>query len=168
MSLFLRLLLVVLWATACNSASAGISCSVTYLTGTSIAFMQYDPLNSSTGSMQLRLDCSATPPGGGTTTASMSLTNGSSGTCIGPTGRTMTQQGASPAATLGYNIYIGASSVEWGNAGCGTVPTVTLKVNPGSQSTATSTQTLRGVIPANQYVPVGTYSDALVLTIRFL
>jgi spore coat protein U-like protein len=167
MSLLLRLFLAVLGATACSSASAGISCSVTYLTGTSVPFTQYDPISSSTGSMQLRLDCSARPPGGGTATASMPLTNGSSGTCIGPTGRTMIQQGASPAATLGYNIYVGASSVEWGNAGCGTVPTVTLKVTPGSQPTARSTQTLRGVIPANQYVPAGAYSDTLVLTIVF-
>jgi spore coat protein U-like protein len=167
MSLLFRLLLAFLAAAACNSATAGISCSVTYLTGTSVPFTRYDPISSSTGSLQLRLDCSVRPPGGGTATASMPLTGGSSKSCIGPTGRTMIQQGASPQATLGYNIYVGGSSVEWGNAGCGTVPTVTLKVTPGIQPTASSTQTLRGVIPANQYVPEGAYSDTLVLTIVF-
>lgn len=168
MKTLVRVGLTALVAGVCNGAHAGISCTVTYLTGTSIPFTQYDPLASSTGSMQFRIDCNVAPPGGGSTTATMSLSNGSSGTCLGPTGRSMIRQNPPPAATLGYNIFVGASSVEWGNAGCGTAPTVTLKVNPGSNPTDTSTQTLRGVIPASQFVPDGTYSETLSLTIRFL
>ena len=164
----LRLGLAGLLAGACHGASAGIFCGVTYLTGTSIPFTPYDPLAGSTGSMQFRIDCNVVPPGGGSTTATMSLSNGSSGTCLGPLGRTMNRQNAPPAATLGYNIFVGASTVEWGNAACGTAPTVTLKVNPGSSPTDTSTQTLRGAIPTGQFVPDGTYSETLMLTIQFL
>jgi spore coat protein U-like protein len=167
MNTLLRLGVIALVSCACNGASAGISCGVTYLTGTSIPFTQYDPLGSSTGSMQFRIDCNVAPPGGGSTTATMSLSNGSSGTCLGPLGRSMIRQNPPPAATLGYNIFVGATSVEWGNVGCGTAPTVTLKVNPGSNPTDTSTQTLRGVIPANQFVPDGIYSETLNLTIQF-
>jgi spore coat protein U-like protein len=163
-----HLCLAVLLAGVCHGASAGISCGVTYLTGTAIPFTPYDPLGSSTGSMQFRIDCNVLPPGGGSTTATMSLSNGSSGTCLGPLGRSLIRQSAPPAATLGYNIFVGASSVEWGNAGCGTAPTVTLNVNPGSSPTDTSTQTLRGVIPSGQFVPDGTYSETLTLTIQFL
>ena len=167
MKTLFRLGLTTLVAVVCNSANAGISCGVTYLTGTAIPFTQYNPLASSTGSMQFRIDCSVLPPGGGSTTATMSLSNGSSGTCLGPTGRSMIRQNAPPAATLGYNIFVGASSVEWGNAGCGSAPTVTLKVNPGNNPNDTSTQTLRGVIPPNQFVPDGIYSETLSLTIQF-
>ena len=168
MKALVRLAIIPLVAGAWGAAHAGIACNVTYLTGTSIPFTQYNPLASSTGSMQFRIDCTLAPPGGGSTTATMNLSNGSSGTCLGPTGRSMIRQSAPPAATLGYNIFVGATSVEWGNAGCGTAPTVTLKVNPGSLPNDTSTQTLRGVIPANQFVPDGTYSETLTLTIQFL
>jgi spore coat protein U-like protein len=153
---------------AASPASAGISCAVSHTAGSAAAmnFLTYDPLTAATASITVTINCWVAPPGGGSTNWIMTLSNGS-GTCLGATGRKMSRQSAPPAAALGYNIFQGALSVEWGNLGCGTYPQGTLQVNPGSRPTDETSQTLRGVIPANQFVPDGIYSETLQLTISY-
>ena len=76
------------------------------------------------------------------------------------------QRQVGPAATVGYNIYQNSTATEWGNAGCGTYPGGTLQINNGNPVRST-VQTLRGVMPAAQFVPAGTYSETLLLTVTF-
>jgi spore coat protein U-like protein len=76
------------------------------------------------------------------------------------------QRQATPAATVGYNIYQNSTSIEWGNLGCGTFPGGTVQVNNGHPVDST-VQTLRGVMPGGQLVPAGSYLESLVLTVTF-
>jgi spore coat protein U-like protein len=145
-------------------AFAAYSCSVS--SGGSINFLTYDPNTAPpTANSTITLTCNHLSGGNENISWTMTLSNGSSGTCLGPTGRTMQRQ-ASPAATVGYNIYQNSTSVEWGNAGCGTFPGGTMSVNNGHPVESTI-QTLRGVMPAGQLVPSGTYLETLVLTVTF-
>ena len=76
------------------------------------------------------------------------------------------QRQIAPAATVGYNIYQNSTAAEWGNAGCGTYPVGLLRVTNGKPVDSTA-QTLRGVMPAGQLVPAGSYSETLLLTVTF-
>lgn len=145
-------------------AFAAYSCSVS--SGGSINFLTYDPLAAPpTANATITLTCTHLSGGNADIPWTMLLSDGSSGTCLGATGRTMQRQ-ASPAATVGYNIYQNSTSAEWGNAGCGTFPGGTLRVNNGNPVRST-VQTLRGVMPAGQLVPAGSYVETLVLTVTF-
>ncbi len=145
-------------------AFGAYSCSVS--TGGSINFLSYDPNGASlTASATITLTCTHLSGGAQDITWTMPLSNGSSGTCLGATGRTMQRQ-TLPATTIGYNIYQNSTTIEWGNAGCGTFPAGTMKVTNG-QPMQSTVQTLRGVVPTNQLVPAGAYSETLVLTITF-
>jgi len=145
-------------------ALAAYSCSVS--SGGSINFLTYDPNTAPpTANATITLTCNHLSGGNADIPWTMTLSNGSSGTCLGVTGRTMQRQ-ASPAATVGYNIYQNSTSAEWGNTGCGTFPGGTLKVNNGNPVEST-VQTLRGVMPAGQLVPSGSYAETLVLTVTF-
>jgi spore coat protein U-like protein len=143
---------------------AAYSCSIS--TGGSINFLTYDP-NAAPPTANATITLTCTHLGGGNEQIpwTMPLSNGSSGTCLGAVGRTMQRQ-ASPAATVGYNIYQNSTAAEWGNAGCGTFPGGTLQVNNGNPVRST-VQTLRGVLPAGQLVPSGFYLETLVLTVTF-
>ncbi len=77
------------------------------------------------------------------------------------------QRQVAPVATVGYNIYQNSTSIEWGNAGCGTFPGGTLQINNGNPVRSTI-QTLRGVMPSGQLVPAGVYLETLVLTVTLL
>ena len=144
-------------------ALAAYSCSVS--SGGSINFLSYDSSSALTANSTVTLTCTHLSGGNENIAWTMTLSNGSSGTCLGATGRTMQRQVA-PVATVGYNIYQNSTSIEWGNAGCGTFPGGTLQVNNGNPVRST-VQTLRGVMPAGQLVPAGTYLETLVLTVTF-
>ena len=65
---------------------------------------------------------------------------------------------------LQYNLYKDAAYAQiWGN---GTGGTVTL-VNTNSGSGVGPTHTIYGRIPAGQDLPVGVYTDTIVITITF-
>lgn len=145
-------------------AFAAYSCSVS--SGGSINFLTYDPNTAPpTANATITLTCNHLGGSNAVIPWTMTLSNGSSGTCLGATGRKLQRQ-ASPAATIGYNIYQNSTSVEWGNAGCGTYPGGTMQVN-GGHPVELTVQTLRGVMPAGQLVPSGTYLETLVLTVTF-
>jgi len=145
-------------------AFAAYSCSVS--SGGSINFLTYDP-NAAAPTANATSTLTCTHLGGGNEFVAwtMTLSNGSSGTCLGATGRTMQRQ-ALPAATVGYNIYQNSTAAEWGNTGCGTFPGGTLQINNGNPVRST-VQTLRGVMPAGQLVPSGSYVETLLLTVTF-
>ena len=144
-------------------ANAAVSCSVS--TTGAMNFMTYDPLSAANATVTVTLNCqNSPPPGSATVNWSMQLTNGSSGTCVGATGRTMRRQPALDA-TIGYNIYQNATSTVWGNAGCGTFPSGSFAIN-GNNSFAVN-QTMTGVAPSGQFVPAGNYSETLQLTVSF-
>ena len=142
---------------------AAYSCSIS--SGGSINFLSYDASSLLTANATITLTCTHLSGGNENIAWTMPLSNGSSGTCLGPVGRTMQRQ-ASPAATVGYNIYQNSTAAEWGNAGCGSFPGGTLQVNNGNPVRST-VQTLRGVMPAGQLVPAGLYLETLVLTVTF-
>jgi spore coat protein U-like protein len=146
-----------------TTAFAAYSCSVS--TGGSINFLTYDSISALTANSTVTLTCTHLSGGNEQIPWTMTLSSGSSGTCLGATGRTMQRQVA-PAATVGYNIYQNSTSAEWGNTGCGTFPGGTLQVNNGNPVRST-VQTLRGVMPAGQLVPAGSYLETLVLTVTF-
>ena len=148
---------------AAMSANAVVSCSVS--TTGAMNFMTYDPVSAANAAVTVTLNCQNNPPPGGVTVNwSMQLTNGSSGTCVGATGRTMRRQPALDA-TIGYNIFQNATSTVWGNAGCGTFPSGSFTIN-GNNSFAVN-QTMTGVAPSSQFVPAGNYSETLLLTVTF-
>jgi spore coat protein U-like protein len=162
----IRSLALLVWpALLCVSTPtfAAYSCSIS--SGGSINFLSYDASSLLTANATITLTCTHLSGGNANIAWTMPLSNGSSGTCLGPVGRTMQRQ-ASPAATVGYNIYQNSTSVEWGNTGCGTFPGGTMSVNNGHPVESTI-QTLRGVMPAGQLVPAGLYLETLVLTVTF-
>ena len=146
-----------------TTADAAYSCSVS--TGGSINFLTYDSISSLTANSAVTLTCTHLSGGNENIAWTMTLSSGSSGTCLGATGRTMQRQ-VVPAATVGYNIYQNSTAAEWGNTGCGTYPGGFLQVNNGNPVRST-VQTLRGVMPAGQLVPAGSYSETLLLTVTF-
>jgi len=148
-------------AAMATPALGAYSCGVSG--GGSIDFLAYDPFGvPATASTTVTLTCNHLGGGNEFINWTMTLTNGSSGTC---TARQMQRQG-SPSAALGYNVYQGATSTVWGNASCMTFPSGTLQVNNGNPA-ASTIQTMRGVLPAGLCVPAGNYVDSLVLTVSF-
>ena len=144
-------------------ANAAVSCSVS--TTGAMNFMTYDPLSAANATVTVTLNCQNNPPpGNSTVTWSMQLSNGSSGTCVGaPDARCGVSRRVD--ATIGYNIYQNATSIVWGNAGCGTFPSGSFSLN-GNGSFAV-TQTMSGVMPSGQFVPAGNYAETLQLTVSF-
>ena len=159
-----RVLLVSLVLTIFSAPSfAAYSCSVA--SAGSINFLSYTSMVALTASSTITLTCTHLSGGAENIVWTMTLSNGSSGTCLGATGRTMQRQSA-PAAAVGYNIFQNSTPVEWGNTGCGTYPGGTMRVTNG-QPVASTSQTLRGVMPAAQFVPAGSYAETLLLTVTF-
>lgn len=139
-------------AYSCNVSSSG-----------SINFLTYDPFGPAlTASASVTLTCSHLGGGNEFINWTMPLSNGSSGSC---SNRQMQRQ-STPAAALDYNVYQGATSTVWGNGSCGSFPSGQIQVNGGNPVRST-TQTMRGVLPAGQTVPAGSYLDTLVLTVTF-
>lgn len=156
-----RALLMLALMLLAQPALAAYSCSVS--TGGSINFMTYDPFAPpATASSTVTLTCTHLGGGNENIAWSMTLSNGSSGNCAA---RTM-QRTTTPVATLNYAIYQNSTTTVWGNGGCGTFPSGTLQVNNGNP-VRDSSQTMSGVLPAGQIVPVGSYLDTLVLTTSF-
>jgi spore coat protein U-like protein len=140
---------------------AAYSCMVS--SSGAINFLTYDPFGPApTASATVTLTCTHLGGGNEFINWTMTLSNGSSGSCAN---RQMQRQ-SMPAATLDYNVYQGATSTVWGNGSCGSFPSGQLQVNNGNPS-AFTTQTMRGVLPAGQTAPVGSYLDTLVLTVSF-
>jgi spore coat protein U-like protein len=130
-------------------------------------FLTYDPVSAApTATATVTLTCTHTGGGAVGVNWTMQLDNGSSDTCLGATGRTMRRQPGLDV-TLGYNIYKNATADIWGSLTCGTPLTGTLPNISNGQPVQSTIQTMRGVIPAGQQVPSGTYSDTLQLTISF-
>lgn len=141
--------------------SAAFSCAVS--AGGSINFLTYDmSAPDATASAAVTLSCNHLGGANAFINWSMTLTNGSSGTCA----NRLMQRQTSPAAALQYNIYQNATPTIWGNAACGSFPSGQIQVNGGNPF-GSATQTMRGVLPTGQAVPFGTYLDSLVLTISF-
>jgi spore coat protein U-like protein len=154
-------LLALIAVAVTTPAGAAYSCAVS--AAGSINFLTYDAFGpDTTASASVTLTCTHLSGGNENIPWTMTLSNGSAGTC---TTRQMQRQTA-PAASLNYNVYQNSTTDVWGNVGCGTYPSGTLQVNNGNPVRAT-TQTLRGVVPTGQIQPVGNYLDSLILTVTF-
>jgi spore coat protein U-like protein len=132
-------------------------------------FLTYDPVSAApSATATVTLTCTHTGGGAVGVNWKMELTNGSSNPpcSLSATGRVMRRQPGLDA-TLGYNVYKNATEEIWGNDVCGTPLTGTLPNISNGQPVQSTIQTMRGVIPAGQQVPSGTYSDTLQLTITF-
>jgi len=140
---------------------AAYSCQVS--SSGALNFLTYDPFGPApTASATVTLTCTHLGGGNEFINWAMTLSNGSSGSCAN---RQMQRQ-SSPPATLDYNVYQGATSTVWGNGSCASFPSGQLQINNGNPVRET-TQTMRGVLPAGQTAPVGSYLDTLVLTVSF-
>lgn len=147
-----------------GNALAAADCNVS-LSG--LAFGTYDQFatiaDDSTGSVTVT--CTSIGNGGGVTRVnySVAFSTGASG---GYAQRFMT----SGAPRLNYNLYVDAArSSIWGNGSAGTqLLTGSLMVGPGvGNGTRTATHTVYGRVPAQQDAAVGSYTDAIVLTLTF-
>ena len=144
------------------AAEAQYSCNVAR--PGNINFLTYTPASGTPaiGSTSVTLTCTHVAGASQSIDWSMTLTNGSSNNC---NARAM-KRGTD---SLAYNIY--QDSVAggiWGNLGCGTFPAGNFKVGPGSGNNSRSvTKTLYGQVPISQFVPAGTYSDTLAITVSF-
>lgn len=142
-------------------SQAAYTCQVA--TSGAIDFLTYDPFSPApTASATVTLTCTHLGGGNEFINWAMTLSNGSSGSCVN---RQMQRQ-SSPPATLDYAVYQGATSTVWGNGSCASFPSGQLQINNGNPVRSTA-QTMRGVLPAGQTAPIGSYLDALVLTVSF-
>lgn len=113
-----------------------------------LAFGNYDVFNSvsTNGTGTINVSCDAP------TNYTIALSAGQ-GTFAA---RTM-MNGRNP---LGYNMYSNLSyTTVWGDGSAGTVTVTGI--------TATPTQTVYGRIPAQQNLPIGNYSDNIMMTLSF-
>jgi spore coat protein U-like protein len=147
-----------------GNANAEADCSVAV---SGLAFGTYDQLatiaDDSTGTVTVT--CTSIGKGGGVTRVnySVAFSTGASG---GYEQRFMT----SGAPRLNYNLFVDAArSAIWGNGNSGTqVITGSLMVGPGvGNGTRIATHTVYGRVPAQQDAAVGSYADAIVLTLTF-
>ncbi len=145
-------------------AQAAADCTVS---ASGVAFGVYDQSSTidddSTGT--ITVTCTNIGNGGGVTRLNyaVALSSGASGAY---TQRFMT----SGTPRLDYNLYIDpARSLVWGNGNNGTrVITGSMTVGPGvGNGTRTDTYTVYGRVPAEQDAAVGSYTDAIVLTLTF-
>jgi spore coat protein U domain-containing protein, fimbrial subunit CupE1/2/3/6 len=142
---------------------AGVNCTVAT---TGISFGAYDislaTPTDSTG--QITVTCSYVAPGAATAVDfQASLSTGASSSYT-------PRQMASGPARLNYNLFLDAArSSIWGNGLSGTsLATGELRVGPGVGNGTRSAQlSLYGRIQAQQAVPIGPYSDTIVVTLTF-
>ena len=142
-------------ALALASAQAMAACTIRSVSA--VTFGAYDVFaavaDTGTGSFSVS-NCSG---GGRTYTARLSV-----GTTPGATYSTRLMRNGSNY--LQYNLYKDTLYAQiWGD---GTGGTVTL-VNTNSNSRVGPTHTIYGRIPAGQDLPVGVYTDTIVITITF-
>jgi spore coat protein U-like protein len=150
---------------ACLPLPAGAqaySCSVT--APGAVNFGAYNPSSGTPllASTTTTLTCTHVSGGAQSIDYTMTLTNGNSGNC---NARTLTR----PGDSLSYNIYQDSiAGGVWGNAGCATFPSGTIRVTNGAPNNVKSvTVTLYGQVPISQFVSSGTYSDTLTLTFTY-
>ena len=156
---------------ACFPAAAQTFTCAASSASLALSFGVYDPISTTprTASANVTLTCTHQSGGSQSVNWSMRLSNGSSVTCAGASGRTLRRTG-SLTDTIGYNVYVGSlAGGVWGNIGCGSFPSGSFNVTPGVPNNIKSvSQTLFGQIPVNQLnVAAGSYSDGLVLTISY-
>lgn len=158
----MRLALALLVSLVSSMASAQYACNVS-APGT-INFLTYTPASGTPAIASTAVTLTCTHVGGGAQSIdwSMTLSNGSSNNC---NARTMRKA----SDTLRYNIYQDSiAGGIWGNPGCATFPAGNFKVGPGTGNNSRSvTRTLYGQVPISQFVPAGTYSDTLTITISY-
>ena len=160
---FLIAVVVAVALFAAEAARAGASCSVAT---TGVSFGSYDisltTPNDSTGN--LTVTCTYVPPGAATAiNFQASLSSGVSGSYT-------PRQMASGLTRLNYNLFSDAArSSIWGNGLGGTsLATGELRVGPGVGNGTRSAQLpLYGRVPAQQAVPMGAYSDTIIVTLTF-
>lgn len=146
-----------------QAALAGASCSVAT---TGVSFGSYDislaTPTDSTG--EIAITCSYVAPGAATAVNfQASLSTGASASYT-------PRQMASGTARLNYNLFLDAArSSIWGNGLSGTsIVSGELRVGPGVGNGTRSAQLpLYGRVPAQQAVPMGPYSDTIVVTLTF-
>jgi spore coat protein U-like protein len=146
-----------------QAALAGVNCTVVT---TGISFGAYDislaTPTDSTG--QITVTCTYVAPGAATAVDfQASLSTGASSSYT-------PRQMASGPARLNYNLFLDAArSSIWGNGLSGTsIATGELRVGPGVGNGTRSAQLpLYGRVPAQQAVPMGPYSDTIVVTLTF-
>ena len=151
---FLRLVRIAFVATALAlpSAQAIGACSIGSVSA--VAFAAYDVFAISADTGTGSFSVSGCRSGGRTYTAKLSTGFGTYSTRLMRSGANQMQ----------YNLYKDAAYAQiWGN---GTGGTVTL-VNTNSGSGVGPTHTIYGRIPAGQDLPVGVYTDTIVITITF-
>jgi spore coat protein U domain-containing protein, fimbrial subunit CupE1/2/3/6 len=147
-----------------GNALAEADCSVAV---SGLAFGTYDQLTTSaddsTGTVTVT--CTSIGKGGGVTRVNYSVAFST-----GASGSYMQRFMTSGTPRLDYNLYVDAArSTIWGNGNGGTqLITGSLTVGPGvGNGTRTETHTVYGRIPAQQDAAVGSYTDAIVLTLTF-
>ena len=138
----------------CAAALAHAACNVS---GVNIGFGGYDPLSvaPSTSVGSITVTCDQSPPPTVTIQLGPSATNG------GFAPRELRLAGGSDV--LNYNLYIDPGGLQvWGDGSPGTA-VLTRRVQKNNPWTAT----VYARIPAAQDVTVGSYADALSITIQF-
>ena len=144
-------------------ASADATCSVA---ATGVSFGAYDisllTPNDATG--DVTITCSYVPPGAATTI------NFQAALSPGMSGSYTPRQMASGPARLNYNLFRDAArTLIWGNGLSSTsITTGELKVGPGIGNGTRSAQLpVYGRVPPQQLVPMGPYTDNIVVTVTF-
>lgn len=137
--------------------AGAVACSVSAV---NVVFAAYDPFRSAhtdtTGS--IAVTCTGKP--GQAVAYSIALNSGDSGAAI------TRRMRAHAGTTLNYNVYVGPSrSVVWGDGNSGTATVADAFALPSGQVTRQYPVYAR--IFGRQNARVGTYSDALVVTLTF-
>jgi spore coat protein U-like protein len=145
-------------AAAAQTAQTTMDVSATVVeacvvTATNLAFGTYDPTASSPADAASAITVTCTPG----TVYSVGLNAGATA------GATVTsRQMASGSDRLGYGLYQDAArSVNWGNMpGTDTPAAATASLTP-------SVLTVYGRVPAQQALPVGSYTDTVTITVSY-
>jgi spore coat protein U-like protein len=146
-----------------QTALAGVSCTVA---AAGVSFGAYDislaTPTDSTG--QITVTCSYGAPG------AAAAANFQASLSAGGSGSYTPRQMASGPARLNYNLFLDAARNSiWGDGLAGTgLATGELRVGPGvGNGTRTVQFPIYGRVPAQQAVPMGPYSDTIVVTLTF-
>lgn len=146
-----------------EAARAGATCSIA-TTGVSFGVYDISLVGPNDSSGNITVTCSYVAPGAAT------AVNFEASLSAGASGSYTPRQMASGPGRLDYNLFLDAArSSIWGDGLSGTgIATGELRVGPGVGNGTRSAQLpLYGRVPAQQAVPMGTYSDTIVVTLTF-
>lgn len=153
--------LAVLALLACQALPVGAATSCRLLTGGSLVFAPYDALAATPSDSLASVQVSCTRDGGPRNVdVTLSISAGNSGSV---SARRMVRAGA-PVDYLAYGLFRDVSrTAVWGITPGVDAVTATLSID--NNTTASTTFTIYGRLPAQQDVYAGDYSDSVILTL---